>query len=147
MRGSSSYRAPALLWGVTYLHFGLVPTILAHFTYNLSLISLPLFASAAPGVVLDRAAVVAAGLVPLLVVLRARRKVGARAVAPEWAYNRAWRPPAQPVEAAAPALSEPPPRAGLQAGMRRFPGRRKLVYAVGAAGAVAWVAGALVTGW
>ena len=136
--------APALLWGVTYLHFGLVPTILAHFTYNLSLISLPLFASAAPGVLLDRTAVVAAGLVPLLVVLRARRKVGGRAAAPGWAYNGAWSPPAQPVEAVDPALSEPPPRAGLQGGMRHLPGRRRLVYAAGAAGALAWVAGALV---
>ena len=136
--------APALVWGVTYLHFGLVPTILAHFTYNLSLISLPLFTSAAPGILLDRAAVLAVGLLPLLVVLRARRKVGARADAPEWAYNRAWNPPARAVAAAAPALPGPPPRPGLQAGMRRLPGRRRLVYAAGAVGALAWVAGALV---
>ncbi|MDE0081250.1 MAG: type II CAAX endopeptidase family protein [Gammaproteobacteria bacterium] len=135
--------APALLWGVTYLHFGLVPTILAHFTYNLSLISLPLFTSAAPGILLDRAAVVAAGLVPVLVVLLARWRVGARADAPEWAYNRAWNPPPQSVEATA-RLPGPPPRAGLHAGMRRLPGRRRLVYTAGAVGALAWVAAALV---
>ena len=135
--------APALLWGVTYLYFGLVPTILAHFTYNLSLISLPLFASAAPGVLLDRAAVVAVGLVPLLVVLRARRRAGARADAPEWAYNRAWSVPAQ-AAAADPVTAEPAVRATRPTVSRWLPRRRRLVYAAGVAGALAWVAGALL---
>ncbi len=136
--------APALLWGVTYLHFGLVPTILTHFTYNLSLSSIPLFASSAPGVLLDRVAVVAIGLAPLLVVAWARLKVGARAEAPEWAYNRAWKPP--PTGAAAEVGRErtgpAPPE--LPSASRRLSARRRLVYAVGVMGALAWGAGVLV---
>ena len=138
--------APAFLWGAAYLHFGLVPTILSHFTYNLSLISLPLFASPAPGILLDRVVVVAAGLAPLLVVAAARLRAGARSEAPGWAYNRAWKPP--PIEAPAEeerrAAAElapsalPPPSRGLLS-------RPRLVYAAGGIGALAWGAGALVS--
>ena len=135
---------PALLWGVIYLYYGLVPTILSHFTYNLSLLSIPLFASSAPGILVDRVVVVAAGLAPLLVVVGARLKVGARAKAPEWAYNRAWKPP---------AVDEPDAEPGAEAGAesptweassaaRGFLSRRKLVYALGVIGVSAWGAGA-----
>ncbi len=131
--------APAFLWGAAYLYFGLVPTILSHFTYNLSLISLPLFASPAPGILLDRVVVVAAGLAPLLVVAAARLRVGARAEAPGWAYNRAWKPPPEARrEGAELAPSKlPPPSRGLLF-------RRWLVYAAAGIGALAWGAGALV---
>ena len=139
---------PALLWGVVYLYFGLVPTILSHFTYNLSLLSIPLFASSAPGILLDRVVVVAAGLAPLLIVASARLKVGARARAPEWAYNRAWKPPAveEPEEE---ADARPEAEAGAEApaseifsAARGFLSRPKLVYALGTIGAIAWGAGA-----
>lgn len=137
---------PALLWGVIYLRFGLVPTIISHFTYNLSLFSLPLFASSAPGILLDRVVVVAAGLAPLLVVVGARLKVGARAKAPEWAYNRAWKPPAaaEPETDAEPDAEADPesPASETSRAARGFLSRRKLVYALGALGAVAWGAGA-----
>ena len=136
--------APALLWGVIYLYFGLVPTILSHFTYNLSLFSLPLFASSAPGIFLDRVLVVAAGVAPLLVLAWARRRVGARADAPEWAYNRAWKPPAatEPDEDAREGLAEIPAPEFSSAAWR-FLSRKKLVYALGAMGALAWGAGTL----
>ncbi len=132
---------PALLWGVIYLHFGLVPTIISHFTYNLSLLSLPLFASSAPGILLDRVVVVVVGLIPLLILARARWKVGARARAPEWAYNHAWKPraPKEP-EAKEEARAESP-SAEVSPIARGVLSRRKLVYALGAIGALVWGAG------
>ena len=138
---------PALLWGVIYLYFGLVPTILAHFTYNLSLTSLPLFASSAPGILMDRAAVVAVGLAPLLVVARARLRMGPRADAPEWAYNRAWEPPV----AAAPDRDPRPSRSEVAvpeflSAVQGFLSRPKLVYLLGAIGAFSWGVGALPQG-
>ena len=133
---------PALIWGVIYLYYGLVPTILSHFTYNLSLLSIPLFASSAPGILLDRVVVVAAGLAPLLIVVWARLKVGARARAPDWAYNRAWQPPALEEPD---ADAEPDVEAGVESSAwevspaaRGFLSRRKLVYALGVIGALAW---------
>lgn len=81
--------APALAWGAIYVFYGLVPTILAHFLYDLALISSVLFSSEA---VVDQAVIVGVGAIPLAVVVWARRR---RAVGPlpEWAYNRAWSPP------------------------------------------------------
>ena len=138
---------PALLWGVIYLYFGLVPTILTHFTYNLSLTSLPLFASSAPGILIDRAAVVAVGLAPLLVVARARLRVGPRADAPEWAYNRAW----EPVVAAVPDMDARPSRSAMDAPeflstAQGFLSRPRLVYLLGAIGAFSWALGGLPQG-
>ena len=134
---------PALLWGVIYLYFGLVPTILTHFMYNLSLTSLPLFASSAPGILLDRVVVVAAGLAPLLVVARARLRVGARAEAPESAYNRAWKPPDEEPDVEARRDRAELPAAGLSSVSRSLLSHRRLVYALGAMGALAWGVGVL----
>ncbi len=129
---------PALVWGVVYLYYGLVPTILAHFTYDLALFSIPLFASDAPGVVFDRAVVILVGLLPLGIVLNARRKGRARADAPDWAYNRAWSPPEPPAAPAEEPVSgaEAPPVAPPPA---RLPVPRSAVYVLGALGAVLWV--------
>lgn len=80
---------PALAWGAVYVFFGLVPTILAHFLYDLALISSVLFASDAP---FDQAVIVAVAAVPLLIVLRARRRSPGVDRFPAWAFNRAWAP-------------------------------------------------------
>ncbi len=93
-----------LAWGVVVLYFGLVPAIIGHFVYNLSLFSLPLFAAETPGIWVDRLIVVAAGIFPLAVVLLARGRLGAVASVPEWALNRSWRPP-PPKPPLPPALS------------------------------------------
>ena len=133
---------PALLWGVIYLRFGLVPTIISHFTYNLSLFSLPLFASSAPGILLDQVVVVAAGLAPLLIVVAARLRVGARGDAPEWAYNRAWKPPAaEEPEVDARRDEAGTPVSEASSASRGFLSRRKLVYALGAVGVLLWGVG------
>ena len=81
--------APALLWGVVYVHYGLVPTILAHFLYDLSLVSLVLFESRA---LVDQVVIVAVALAPLGVLFVARARAGTRDHPPEWAFNRAWSP-------------------------------------------------------
>jgi membrane protease YdiL (CAAX protease family) len=84
--------APALLWGVVYVRYGLVPTIMAHFLYDLSLISIVLFESNA---MIDQGVIVLVGLVPLAVVVRARLTHGPRSEPPEWAFNGAWTPSAR----------------------------------------------------
>lgn len=84
---------PALIWGLIYLRFGLVPVILAHAGYNLTLISLPLWVSSAPGIWVDRTAVVVLGLLPLWVVLFQGLRRGFQAELPDWGWNRAWTPP------------------------------------------------------
>ncbi len=80
---------PALAWGAVYVYYGLVPTILAHFLYDLALISTVLFASEA---LVDQGVVVVIAAVPLAIVLWARRGGRAADAPPEWAYNRAWSP-------------------------------------------------------
>jgi hypothetical protein len=67
---------PALVWGLIFLRYGLVPCMLMHFTFDLTLMSLPLFVATDARLWLDRALVLLAGLVPLLMVLRARFKQG-----------------------------------------------------------------------
>lgn len=84
---------PALVWGVVYLRFGLLPGIIFHFVFDLLLMAMPLFATQAPGLGLDRAIVIACGAMPLLMVLWARWRAGKwQALAPDF-LNSAWQVP------------------------------------------------------
>lgn len=67
---------PACVWGLIFLRYGLVPCMVMHFTFDLTLMSLPLFVASDSRLWLDRALVLAAGLVPLLMVARARLQQG-----------------------------------------------------------------------
>lgn len=67
---------PALIWGVVYLRYGLVPGILFHFGFDLVLMSIPLFVTDIPGIVFDRAIVVGILAIPLLVLVVQRLRAG-----------------------------------------------------------------------
>ena len=127
-------------WGVIYLYFGLIPTVLTHFLYDLSLISSLLFTAEGPGVLFDRGVIVVVGLLPLAIVLRARMGGRASPQAPEWSYNRAWAPP-DTREAAAEATPVPVTSAAAaeDAEPSKLPVPSRVVYALGAVGALLWM--------
>ncbi len=88
---------PAVGFGLIYLAFGLLPAIVLHFAVDVVFISMPVFASEAPGIWLDRALVVVFALVPLWVLFRGRWKRGRWGEVAAEDYNRAWQPPPAPV--------------------------------------------------
>ncbi len=88
---------PALVWGLIFLRFGLVPCIVMHFTFDLTLMSLPLFVATDARLWLDRALVLLAGLLPLLMLARARFKQGYLAQMPPALRNG--EPPTEQVAA------------------------------------------------
>ena len=90
---------PSIVWALIFLRFGLLPTILLHATFDLSLFSIPLFLVDAPGARLQQALVIAAALVPLGVVAVRRWHAGAWRELPEALRNGGWRPQAQAAEA------------------------------------------------
>ena len=88
---------PSIIWALIFLRFGLLPTILLHATFDLTLFSIPVFLVDAPGARVQQVLVIAAALVPLAIVAwralagrrlarAARRRCatahGARAAAP-----------------------------------------------------------------
>ncbi len=79
-------------WGAVCLYFGLIPSIIGHFLYDLSLFSLPLFAAETSTIWISRVVVIAVGVFPLAVVLFIRWRRGRAAQAPDWALNRSWAP-------------------------------------------------------
>ena len=83
---------PAMLWALIFLRYGLLPTIILHGTFDLALFAIPLFLVAAPGGNLQRALVIAAGLVPLGVVLARRVRAGAWRELADNLRNGAWQP-------------------------------------------------------
>lgn len=74
---------PAMVFGLVYLRFGLLVGILTHFTYDLSLMSLPIFLADDASLWLDRILVLLAGAAPLLTVLWAWKKQGKLLPLPE----------------------------------------------------------------
>ena len=67
---------PALVWGLVYLRYGLVPGMLFHFGFDLVLMSIPLFVTDVPGIVFDRAMVIAILLIPIAVLVAQRLRAG-----------------------------------------------------------------------
>ncbi len=101
-----------LAWGAICVYFGLIPSIIGHFTYDLVFFSLPLFAAETPGIWLDRFMVIAAGTLPLAIVFVVRWRKGGVSAAPDWALNRNWSPPAKSAPAATLPRVMGSPRAG-----------------------------------
>ncbi len=83
---------PSAIFGGVYLMFGLIPSIIAHFIYDLTLFSLPLFISSAPYAWINQIAIIVIALIPLLIVLRARLQKGRWFNVSETDYNRTWQP-------------------------------------------------------
>lgn len=84
---------PSAVFGGAYLAFGLLPGILMHYMYDVSLFAMPLFQASGRVAIVSRVVVVGVSLLPLWLCLAARMRVGAWRSLPEALYNRAWRPP------------------------------------------------------
>ena len=125
--------APALVFGALYLRFGLLPSIVMHFTYDAVLMALPLFAASASGIWLDRTMVVLLGLVPLWVELWRRWQAGRWNELPAELHNGGWHPPAPSAGA---TETTTPFIAPALISERLFKG----VLLAGVAGLVAWLA-------
>lgn len=89
---------PAIVWALIFLRFGLLPTILLHATFDLSLFAIPVFLVDAPGARVQQALVIAAALVPLAVIAVRRWQAGEWRELPDALRNGAWRPGAAAAE-------------------------------------------------
>lgn len=67
---------PSFLFGALYLGFGLLPGIVLHYTFDVTAFAMPLFATQAPRVWIDRGMVIFLTLVPLWVVVWRRFEAG-----------------------------------------------------------------------
>jgi hypothetical protein len=67
---------PALIWGLIFLRFGLLTTVILHATFDLVLMSIPVFLVEGSGSGLNQALVLAAGAVPLAIIALHRARAG-----------------------------------------------------------------------
>ena len=124
---------PAILWALIFLRFGLLPTILLHALFDLSLFSIPLFLVDAPGAWIQRSLVIAAAAVPLAVVGVRRWQTGGWRELPATLWNGAWLPP--------PAEDHPPLlQVGAEPASVLVTWLWRALPWLGLAGAFAWIA-------
>jgi len=123
---------PSIGFGLIYLYFGLLTGIVLHYSFDIVWFAMPLFASSAPGIWVDRTILLALALIPAVVVLTRRARAGAWVGLPADALNGAWSPPPAPVE-------EPQPETVAEVRTMN-PLVRRLVPVAGLAGLVVWVA-------
>jgi hypothetical protein len=88
---------PAFIWGLIFLQFGLLPTVILHALFDLVLMSIPVFLVHGGAGELNQGIVIVAGLTPLLIVLLRRRGAGAWGVLPAALLNGAWMPSVAPL--------------------------------------------------
>ena len=122
---------PSIIWALIFLRFGLVPTILLHATFDLTLFAIPVFLVNAPGARVQQALVILAAFVPLAVVLVRRAQNGAFRELPDALRNGAWRPGSSEREA------HPARSAALAIG-RWSSGFQRALPILGVAGVIAW---------
>lgn len=84
---------PSFVFGGLYLIFGLLPSILSHFLYDLLLFALPIFLSTAHGMWVNKAGVLICALIPLAIVLYARYRQGCWVEIDDSLLNRNWHQP------------------------------------------------------
>jgi hypothetical protein len=90
---------PSLIFAGIYLRFGLLPSVISHYVYDLILMALPLFVASTSFAWVNQCAVIICALIPVLVIIYQRLKISGWHHLPFNAYNHAWKP--QPVDAAA----------------------------------------------
>ena len=124
---------PSMMWALIFLRFGLLPTVLLHAVYDLTLFSIPVFLVDAPGALVQQALIVMAGLVPLAIILWRRAQSGAWRELPAALRNGAWQPL---VPAGAPSSSVRPTTApGVSAPAVAF---QRALPLLGVVGLAAW---------
>ncbi len=92
---------PAFIWGLIFLRFGLLTTVILHAVFDLVLMSIPVFLVDGSGSGLNQALVIAAGLTPLVIVLLYRVRAGRWLDLPQALRNGAWRSTAAAIDTAA----------------------------------------------
>jgi membrane protease YdiL (CAAX protease family) len=99
---------PALAWGLFYLWFGLLPTILIHFLHNFTFSSVVFFSADDAGLWVDRTLSVLLMLAPLGVVVVARARWGRVRELPAELRNAGWTPATRAVVAETPEVVNVP---------------------------------------
>jgi hypothetical protein len=82
---------PAFIWGLIFLRFGLLTTVILHAVFDLVLMSIPVFLVEGSGSGFNQVLVLAAGLVPLAIVALHRVRAGRWLELPAISRNGAWR--------------------------------------------------------
>ncbi|HTL12299.1 MAG TPA: CPBP family intramembrane glutamic endopeptidase, partial [Bdellovibrionota bacterium] len=85
---------PSVIFAALYLRWGLFTSVICHFTYDLTLMSSPIFVAHTPGIWLHRVPVILAGIVPLLAIVRGRARAGKWLALPASLTNASWKAPA-----------------------------------------------------
>tara|TARA_B110000438_G_scaffold135402_1_gene130929 strand:- start:2841 stop:6194 length:3354 start_codon:yes stop_codon:yes gene_type:complete len=81
---------PSIVFGFIYLRFGLLAGIIMHYSYDVAMISLPLFIAEVPGIMLNRIIIILFLFIPLWVVLFYRLRSGSWSTSAGENFNRDW---------------------------------------------------------
>ncbi|MFQ5632743.1 MAG: hypothetical protein ACE5I1_28580, partial [bacterium] len=123
---------PSIGFGLIYLYFGLLPSIILHFAFDVVWFALPLFVADTPGAWVNQVLVVALTFIPLLIVFVSRMRNGQWNQLSDAHYNRSWQPPVLEQPAAEPIAT------GAES-VTINPLTRRIVLGAGVIGVVLWV--------
>lgn len=83
---------PALIYGLIYIRWGLLSSMVAHTLYDLILMAMPLFISQAPGSRLSQGTVILWGFLPLFIILYHIYRRGIISQISQQILNSSWQP-------------------------------------------------------
>lgn len=124
---------PSFIFGLIYLRFGLLTSVISHYCYDVILFALPIFCSQTSGIWINQLGVIFFLLLPLWIVLYRLFQNKKLYSVPVQAYNNAWQPSRLQV------MIQPPQTTRIQ------PLPRKLYYTLLAAACLSIIAWVLMT--
>jgi len=84
---------PSLIYGLTYIKFGLLPVIITHVLYDIIFFGMPIFISSSPSAFINQGIIIILVMLPLLLLLLARLRSGKWTEISKDSLNNAWQPP------------------------------------------------------
>ncbi len=87
---------PSIGFGLIYLFYGLLPSIILHFVFDVVWFAIPIFSASSPGIWVDQMMIIILTLVPVLVIIWSRIRAGKWNVLQPIHYNKSWQPEIKP---------------------------------------------------
>jgi len=123
---------PSFAFGAIYLAFGLLPSIIIHFVYDVIWMSLPIFLSSSKNAWINQFIVIILTSIPLLIILFARLKTKKWTELPEESLNKSWKPEEKKVKQKQQAII-------IRKIFRLNPIMKTTILLFGLAGIISWI--------
>lgn len=122
---------PSFIFGGIYLQFGLLPSIITHYVYDVVWFSLPIFIASTQGIIINKIIIILGMLLPLLVIIFRMLQARKITTLPSYFYNKTWQPTIEDT-----IIEQPTPEIAIKPIKNNY---RIMLYGIGTLALLIWI--------